>query len=101
MWEVEDLTDIEERIPLASASVNNIKCQWEEIISRQQKRQRHQEADNTASIKTAFEMFSQLVVKKVAKKVAKVKETQSQIIVSGDNDGNNGDSFIDGNTLTD
>ena len=46
-------------------------------------------------------MFSQLVVKKVAKKVAKVIETQSQIIVSGDNDGNNGDSFINKDTLTD
>ena len=46
-------------------------------------------------------MFSQLVAKEMAKEVAKVKETQSQIIVGGDNDGNDGDSFIDGDTLTD
>ena len=46
-------------------------------------------------------MFNQLMVKKVVKEVVKVKETQSQIIVGKDSDGNDGDSFIDGDTLTD
>jgi len=100
-WKVEDLTDIEGRIPSASTPVNNTKRQWEEIAGRQQKRRRHQEAGSTASIEAAFEMFNQLVAKEVAKKVAKVKETQSQIIVGRDNDGNDGDSFIDGDTFTD
>ncbi len=74
-WEVENLTDIEGRIPSASAPVNNTKRQWEGIAGRQQKRRRHQEAGSTASIEAAFEVFSQLVAKEVAKEVAKVKET--------------------------
>ena len=37
----------------------------------------------------------------MAKEVAKVKETQSQIIVGGDSDSNDGDSFIDGDILID
>ena len=101
VWEVEDLTDIEGRIPSTSVPVNNTKRQWEGIAGRQQKRRRHQEAGSTASIEAAFEVFSQLVAKEVAKEMAKVKKTQSQIIVGGDSDGNDGDSFIDRDTFID